>query len=166
MGVESAEYNDHDLQSVASEVCGLYACYFVAHGLPELKPHTVELSDPNKNQQQPKTSTTTTYHQEESRCLTNKTSLLLMFFVQPNIPTIRPVRSRSTPVGPGDLGDSAPIFPRRFGPSDLPTPPSLQLLPRPKLIHVPHPRFQLFAFEKRVSQAHYPLWRELCNGLY
>jgi hypothetical protein len=38
MGVESAEYNDHDLQSVASEVCGLYACYFVAHGLPELNP--------------------------------------------------------------------------------------------------------------------------------
>jgi hypothetical protein len=26
MGVESVEYNDHDLQSVASEVCGLYAC--------------------------------------------------------------------------------------------------------------------------------------------
>ena len=38
MGVESAEYNDHDLQSVASKVCGLYACYFVAHGLPQLNP--------------------------------------------------------------------------------------------------------------------------------
>ena len=38
MGVESVEYNDRDLQSVASEVCGLYACYFVAHGLPQLNP--------------------------------------------------------------------------------------------------------------------------------
>ena len=32
MGVESVEYNDRDLQSVASEVCGLYACYFAVHG--------------------------------------------------------------------------------------------------------------------------------------
>ena len=30
--------SDHDLQSVASKVCGLYACYFVAHGLPQLNP--------------------------------------------------------------------------------------------------------------------------------
>ena len=33
-GVTDVEYNDHDLQSVSSEVCGLYACYFCAHGLP------------------------------------------------------------------------------------------------------------------------------------
>jgi len=38
MGVESVEYNDHDLQSVASEVCGIYACYFAVHGLPQLNP--------------------------------------------------------------------------------------------------------------------------------
>jgi hypothetical protein len=38
MGVETVVYNDRDLQSVASEVCGLYACYFAAHGLPQLAP--------------------------------------------------------------------------------------------------------------------------------
>ena len=132
MGVESAEYNDHDLQSVASEVCGLYACYFVAHGPPELKPHTVELSDPNKNQQQPKTSTTTTYHQEESRCLTNKTSLLLMFFVKPS-PCGLPPSARA-------------ISAIRFGPSD----PGLSDhdLPTPKVNTFWHARFQLLPLKK------------------
>jgi hypothetical protein len=90
MGVESVEYNDHDLQSVASEVCGLYACYFAVHGLPQLKNPTPWnfLSDPRRQPQR-------RHHQEESHCLTNKTSL--MFFVKPSVPTIQPVRS--TPVG-------------------------------------------------------------------
>lgn len=35
MGVYTVTYNDRDLQSVASEVCGLYACYFALHGLPQ-----------------------------------------------------------------------------------------------------------------------------------
>ena len=70
MGVESVEYNDHDLQSVASEVCGIYACYFAVHGLPQLNP-TPELSDPRRQPQR-------RHHQEESHCLTNKTSLQLM----------------------------------------------------------------------------------------
>ena len=38
MGVETVVYNDRDLQSVASEVCGLYVCYFAVHGLPQLNP--------------------------------------------------------------------------------------------------------------------------------
>ena len=38
MGVKSVEYSDDDLQSVASEVCVLYACYFAVHGLPQLNP--------------------------------------------------------------------------------------------------------------------------------
>lgn len=33
-GVEHVSYNEHDLQSVTSDVCGQYACYFCAHGLP------------------------------------------------------------------------------------------------------------------------------------
>ena len=41
MGVETVVYNDRDLQSVASEVCGLYVCYFAVHGLPQLN-HTVQ----------------------------------------------------------------------------------------------------------------------------
>lgn len=35
MGIVSYEYNDRDIQSIASDVCGLYACYFAKHGLPE-----------------------------------------------------------------------------------------------------------------------------------
>jgi hypothetical protein len=38
MGVETVSWNEHDLQSVASEVCGLYACWFAKNGLPELFP--------------------------------------------------------------------------------------------------------------------------------
>ena len=38
MGVETVVNNDRDLQSVASEVWGLYACWFAAHGLPQLNP--------------------------------------------------------------------------------------------------------------------------------
>lgn len=34
MRVTSLDYNEKDVQSVASEVCGLYACYFAKHGLP------------------------------------------------------------------------------------------------------------------------------------
>jgi len=34
MGVETLQYNDRDLQSVTTEVCGLYACYFAKHGMP------------------------------------------------------------------------------------------------------------------------------------
>jgi hypothetical protein len=51
MGVETVEYNDRDLQSVASEVCGLYACYFAAHGLPQLypKPWNFLTQDVNHN---------------------------------------------------------------------------------------------------------------------
>lgn len=36
--VKSVTYNDRDLQSVSSKVCGLYACYFAKHGLPENNP--------------------------------------------------------------------------------------------------------------------------------
>jgi len=35
MGVRSVTYNDRDIQSVASEVCGLYACFFAKNGLPQ-----------------------------------------------------------------------------------------------------------------------------------
>lgn len=38
-GVENYVYNSFDLQSVGSEVCGLYACYFCKHGLPDLNPN-------------------------------------------------------------------------------------------------------------------------------
>jgi len=34
-GVKHLQYNDQDLQSLFSEVCGLYACYFCKHGLPQ-----------------------------------------------------------------------------------------------------------------------------------
>jgi hypothetical protein len=34
MGVKTLAYNEKDIQSVASEVCGLYASYFCKHGLP------------------------------------------------------------------------------------------------------------------------------------
>jgi TPR repeat protein len=35
MGVSRVRYNDQDVQSIASDVCGLYACYFCKHGLPQ-----------------------------------------------------------------------------------------------------------------------------------
>ena len=35
MGVTHVDYNDRDVQSIASDVCGLYACYFAKHGLPD-----------------------------------------------------------------------------------------------------------------------------------
>lgn len=38
MGVEKYEWNTRDLQSVGSDVCGLYACYFCKHGLPDKNP--------------------------------------------------------------------------------------------------------------------------------
>jgi len=38
MGVDKVSYNERDIQSVTSDVCGLYACYFALHGLPELNP--------------------------------------------------------------------------------------------------------------------------------
>ena len=34
MGVTDISYNPRDIQSVYSEVCGLYACYFCKHGSP------------------------------------------------------------------------------------------------------------------------------------
>jgi len=37
-GVKHVEYNHTDLQSIYSEVCGLYACYFCKHGLPMFNP--------------------------------------------------------------------------------------------------------------------------------
>ena len=33
-GVNKVVYNNEDLQSVYTEVCGLYACYFLKYGLP------------------------------------------------------------------------------------------------------------------------------------
>lgn len=40
MGVSPARltWNTRDLQSVASDVCGNYACYFLKHGLPQFNP--------------------------------------------------------------------------------------------------------------------------------
>lgn len=35
MGVETVDHNPIDLQSVTSEVCGLYACWFSQNGLPK-----------------------------------------------------------------------------------------------------------------------------------
>jgi hypothetical protein len=35
MGVKNFEWNSRDIQSLASDVCGLYACYFCKHGLPQ-----------------------------------------------------------------------------------------------------------------------------------
>ena len=34
MGVIHIDYNERDIQSIASDVCGHYACYFAKHGLP------------------------------------------------------------------------------------------------------------------------------------
>lgn len=34
IGVTHTNYNSRDIQSVASEVCGLYACWFAKHGQP------------------------------------------------------------------------------------------------------------------------------------
>jgi hypothetical protein len=70
-------YNDRDLQSVASEVCGLYACYFAVHGLPQLAPTPWNFLTQDVNHNDAIIGSV----QEESRCLTNKTSFLLMFFV-------------------------------------------------------------------------------------
>lgn len=38
IGVTKITYNTTDFQSVASEVCGLYACYFGQNGLPQQNP--------------------------------------------------------------------------------------------------------------------------------
>jgi len=35
MGVRTITYNDRDIQSVTSTVCGLYAVYFAMNGLPQ-----------------------------------------------------------------------------------------------------------------------------------
>ena len=83
MGVESVEYNDHDLQSVASEVCGLYACYFAVRGLPKLNPTPWNfLSDPRRQPQR-------RHHHEESHCLRlkkpNREPRLCGVFSFPNI---------------------------------------------------------------------------------
>ena len=35
LGITQVYYNARDMQSVGSDVCGLYACYFLKHGLPQ-----------------------------------------------------------------------------------------------------------------------------------
>lgn len=37
-GITKVNYNQHDIQSIASDVCGQYACYFAKHGLPSANP--------------------------------------------------------------------------------------------------------------------------------
>lgn len=38
LGITNVYYNARDMQSVGSDVCGLYACYFLKHGLPSQSP--------------------------------------------------------------------------------------------------------------------------------
>lgn len=38
LGVTNTYYNARDMQSVGTDVCGLYACYFLKHGLPAQSP--------------------------------------------------------------------------------------------------------------------------------
>lgn len=49
-GVRDVQYNDKDLQSLTSDVCGLYASYFCKYGLPENNKRAWSFLSANKTQ--------------------------------------------------------------------------------------------------------------------
>lgn len=48
MEITNVFYNGRDLQSVGTDVCGLYACYFLKHGLPSQSPGAWSFLTPDR----------------------------------------------------------------------------------------------------------------------